>query len=125
MGAGLAQRIYPANKMEEFWRLAPQPALRVWAGSPLRCEANAAARQWALAQGLSAAGLEQRWQALAQDCLGAPQPAWQLGQDGPCIAGRLIKVEDGALLWWQASGALAAALRAAGVTVWRIDAAGE
>jgi PAS domain S-box-containing protein len=87
---------------EDFWRFAPQPALRVWATTPPRCEANGAARQWALQQGLDAAGLEQRWDALAAACLAPVAPSvWRLGADGPRLIGRPIRVADGVLLWWQ------------------------
>ncbi|MDN3918993.1 PAS domain-containing protein [Roseateles violae] len=114
------------SDLEDFWRLAPQPALRVWAGAPLRCEANAAARDWALHQGLDEAGLGGRWQALAADCLAPGEPPnRQLGPDGPWIEGRLLRVTDGALLWWQIDSSLAATLRAAGVTAWRIDASNQ
>ena len=109
--------------MEDFWRLAPQPALRVWrraAGLP-DCEANAAALAWAAAQGLTP-----QWQDLARDCLAGPGP-WPLGEAGPALDGTLITVDDGALLWWSAAptAALETALKLAGVTVWQIDAAGE
>jgi hypothetical protein len=93
---------------EQFWRRARQPALRIWrqAEGGLRCEPNAAALRWALAQGLDEAGLALRWQALAPRVLGAPPDAeprrWRLGgpEGGPAFEGQAIPVADGALLWW-------------------------
>lgn len=115
--------------MEDFWRLAQQPALRVWRPEPSggggACEANAAALQWALGQGLDAVGLTPRWQWLATQLLREPDGPWLLGPDGPALSGQRIAVADGALLWWSAAPTLAAALQAAGVTVWRIDPSGR
>ncbi|QPF76160.1 PAS domain-containing protein [Roseateles sp. DAIF2] len=102
--------------MEEFWRLAQQAALRIWRQvDGLRCEPNAAALQWARAQGLDEAGLAQRWQDLAPRVLAAPDAArrgWRLGPDGPSFEGQAIRADDGgALLWWLTpAGAAEAAL---------------
>lgn len=90
--------------MDEFWRLAQQPALRVWtAGAVPRCESNAAALRWALGQDVEEAELPARWQALAVQALAAPAGPWNLGEGGPPLAGQLIAVPDGALLWWDAA----------------------
>lgn len=113
--------------MEDFWRLAKQPALRVWRQDPTpRWEANAAATTWALAEGVAADRLEACWDLLAAHMLGPAanlDVPWQLGEGGPFLSGQLIAVADGALLWWHCGQALSAALRAAGIAVWRIDPA--
>jgi len=112
--------------MDDFWRQALQPALRVWRRAPEPAwEANAAATEWARGQGLDEAGLAQRWPQLAARLLDQAEGPWPLGEDGPLLKGQLITVADGALLWWQSGPTLAAALRDAGVAVWRIDPAGQ
>jgi len=112
--------------MDDFWRLALQPALRVWRRGPEPAwEANAAAVTWALGQGLDEAGLAQRWPELATQLLARAQGPWPLGDGGPLLQGQRIEVADGALLWWQPGPALSAALRDAGVAVWRIDPSGQ
>jgi len=112
--------------MDDFWRLALQPALRVWRrGLEPAWEANAAAVEWARGQGLDEAGLAQRWPQLAALLLAQAQGPWPLGEGGPLLSGQLIEVADGALLWWQTGPALSAALHDAGVAVWRIDPSGQ
>jgi len=118
--------------MDEFWRQALQPALRIWRhGESLRCEPNAAARQWALEQGLDEAAQALAWQALAPRVLAAPDAqrrAWQLAPDlgareGPAFEAQALACADGALLAWlpptTAPVGVLSALDAGGVGVWR------
>jgi PAS domain S-box-containing protein len=85
-------------RMDALWRDAPLPALRLWHASPARCEANAAARDWAASEGVD----EAAWQALAD---AGPPPAGDgdgdlcLGPRGAVVSRRVIDLPDGQL-WW-------------------------
>ena len=85
--------------MEQVWREAPLPALRVWHGAGGGVEANAAARVLAPAAG------ERAWEALAASAPAgagdAMAAAWQaaLPPVGPSFDCRRVPLPDGALIW--------------------------
>ena len=99
--------------MEQVWRQAPMPAVRVRAGAGgPQCELNDAALEWQRASGLTMADIEQ----LALS-LETPGDADRLrASGGRRVRCRVVALDDGRLVWfvpgavpqgrWDAFGAL-------------------
>lgn len=82
------------SELEQVWRQAPLPALRLWHGPQGRqIEVNAAARTWG-ALGQPAAD----WQALAEAALRG-DPSWLLPPLPP-VTLTVVPLADGLLVWW-------------------------
>ncbi|HSW07917.1 PAS domain-containing protein [Aquabacterium sp.] len=116
--------------MEQVWRQAPTPAVRVRTGAgSSRCEFNDAALHWRRDSGLSVAEIEQ----LAAG-LETPGDADRLlGPDGHRVRCRVVALTDGRLIWfvpdavpqakWDDDRALIErALYMSDVGVWWVDA---
>ena len=73
---------------EALWQSAPHPALRVWAGPPLRCSPNEAARQHSAYAGFD----EAAWQALGTRALAA-------GKGTQVLSAQVIALDGGVLAW--------------------------
>ena len=84
--------------MEQIWRLAPHPALRVWRDAGARHALNAAGRLAADRLGLTEAHWQQVSQALLND-VASQATDWHYALLGRPISGQRVPLADGVLLW--------------------------